>query len=226
MQPAYILHTRPFQETSLILELFTQNNGRLSVLARGARRSKKQSGLFQPFLNLDIAFLGKTDLPTLTTIEFSQAPILLKGKSLVCGFYLNELLMRVLHKHDPHPDIFDFYHETIGALHQTEGDQSRIEITLRKFEKQLLADLGYGVNFQTEAETHEAIQENKGYQWIPSQGFVLNAAATDKISGNHLIAIANDHYHSPDILKTAKKIMRAALQPLIGDKPLKSRDLL
>jgi DNA repair protein RecO (recombination protein O) len=227
MQSAYILHSRPFQETSLILELFTRNNGRLSVLARGAKRSKKQTGLFQLFLNLDIAFVGKTELPTLTTIEFSQAPIMLNGKSLVCGFYLNELLMRVLHKHDPHPEIFDLYNRTISALSNANDDQTHIEIALRKFEKQLLTELGYGVNFQTEAETHETIQENKDYQLTPNKGFIFTPANnSDKICGAHIIAIVNDNFFSPEILKTAKKIMRAALQPLVGDKPLKSREIL
>lgn len=225
MQKSFVLHSRPFRETSLIIELLTRDLGRVSVLARGAKRSKKQRNLLHPFVCLDVDFKGKNELQILTQVESNYPPLFLKGKSLACGFYLNELLMRILHKHDPHPEIFDGYQQAIFAL------RDNVQIALRQFEKQLLHELGYAINFEREAVSHTPIVAEKYYRFLPEDGFVLREEDSTMccpydILGEHLLLLARDDYCSLDVLKTAKIIMRMALRPLIGEKPLKSREIL
>ncbi len=142
LEPAFVLHSRCYRETSVLLTLFTQHEGRVDLVAKGVRQAKsKTSGLLQPFFPLLISFAGKTELMTLTQVEPHGALSMLQGHHLFAGFYLNELLIYFLQKHDPHPILFKHYQEAIKVL----SKHGEIEPILRQFEKNLLAEIGYGI---------------------------------------------------------------------------------
>ncbi|OGT42547.1 MAG: DNA repair protein RecO [Gammaproteobacteria bacterium RIFCSPHIGHO2_12_FULL_40_19] len=225
LTPVYVLHTRPFRNTSLIVELFSKTYGRISVVARSARgpqsRYQGQCQLFTPIL---ASWSGHHELKMLGNIELNGMPLQLNDKPLFCGFYFNELLMRLLHKEDPHPLLFEHYHNSLCRLEK--GDP--IAQTLRSFEKKLLHDLGYGLPLTHEAKTHTVIQCDRYYEFVPNQGFF----ACDSTSNNHtyflgadLIAISEEKFDSDSAALSAKRLMRLALSSLLGNKPLNSREL-
>lgn len=228
LQRAYVLHYRNYRETSLLADLLTQQAGCFCVIARGARRPKSLfKGLLQPFVLLDVAWRGRGELPTLSAAESYSVPIKFNAKQLFSGFYLNELLMRVLHRHSPCESIFTLYNETINLL----GSECNTEIVLRKFEKQLLSALGYGLQLTREALSHNLIQSDANYVFTPEHGFTLittqisSQAQAVVFSGKSLLAIAADEFHDVIVLRDAKRLMRLALQPLLGNKGIKSREL-
>ncbi len=227
LQSAFVLLARPYRETSLLVDFLTESKGRVSAVARGARKSKSNwKAILQPFIALQINYSGQRELATLISVEQIPQDYHLKGRSLLCGFYLNEILQRVLHRHDPCLEIFTAYQMTLQRL-----QMGHEEITLRQFEKTLLNALGYGLQMTHDVENHSAIDRNKNYYFTPHHGcteildnspVVLPYAV---FSGEHLLAIANDQLDNRDVLNAAKRLMRLALQPLLGDKPLKSREL-
>jgi DNA repair protein RecO (recombination protein O) len=224
MQPelAFILHTRPFRETSQIVDLFTRSFGRIRAISRGSRGKKKAIKL-NAYSQILVSWAGKSHLKTITQIEHSSAPISLKGDSLFCGFYLNELLMRLLAENDPHQVIYDNY---VNVLIDLTTNISLSE-SLRTFEFSLLEELGYGLNLTTDAELDEPIDHDDEYYFVPDFGFLSknnNTAinhSSDLFRGCDLIAFKNGDFSlSP---QAAKKLIRLALQPHIGEKPLLSR---
>lgn len=227
LQPAFILHYRPYRETSMIIELFTRDHGRISVIARGIKgpRSKTRA-LVQPFFPLLVSWQGKTELMTLSSLEGHGAPIHLRGNCLLSAFYLNELLIRVLHKHDPHPRLYTIYYETLVDLQS----QPLLQKTLRIFEKKLLEELGYGLQLQYDTPTGNSFIEEHMYNFCPEQGFKLyrdgdNVAQAWLFSGKSLLALASETLNTTDLLRDAKRLMRLAFAPLIGSQPLHSRKL-
>jgi DNA repair protein RecO (recombination protein O) len=228
LQEAYVLHYRPYRETSLLVDLLTQYEGRICVIAKGARRPKSPfKGLLQPFISLEAAWVGRGDLPTLRVAEAYGELIKLSGNLSFSGFYLNELLMRVLHRHDSCERIFFLYKNTLKEL----SEDFNLEILLRKFERQLLDELGYGLQFSRDANTNQLIEEGGEYSFMPNNGFTLVSLAGSLqakqtiFSGDHLLAIADNDYQDKEVLQSAKRLMRLALRPLLGDRPLKSREL-
>jgi len=225
LQPAYILHSRPYRNTSRILEAYTQDQGRVGLIAKGIRRGKRQgNGLIQPFSPILISWVGRSELMTATNIEANGLAHTLKGNALLCGFYLNELLIRLLHHHDPHPALFHYYHETLTALAQDKHHEK----TLRHFEKALLKELGYGFHLNQDTHSNAPIQENNYYLFDPQSGLRhikedLNQDNT--FLGKHLLSIAQDDFNDKDVLGSAKRLFRIALMPLLGNKPLKTREL-
>lgn len=234
LQPAFILHYRPYRESSFILDLFTQEYGRIALVARGIRtaRSKTRS-LFQPFVPLLTTWQGKSELMTLCSIEANGMPIYLRGKSLLSAFYLNELLVRVLHKHDPHPKIYSLYHETLRLLQISTSDQHEFLKTLRLFEKKLLQELGYGLQLQYDIPAGNCFMAEKYYLFCPEQGFKeifldMNTNIKKKegiFLGKSLQALATEELNTIESLQDAKRLMRLALAPLLGSQPLQSRKL-
>ncbi len=225
LHKAFVLLARPYRETSLLIDFITKDEGRISVIARGARRKKSNwKAILQPFISLTIGYGGKSDLATLYSVEQNQQTSRLSGCALMCGFYVNELLQRVLHRHDPCPEIFDAYADTLQKLTSDNN-----EIILRKFEKNLLHDLGYGLQIKHEVITHVPIELKKYYYFTPHHGCTeFSQVYENQVSvflGEHLLAIDQDDFGHPDVLKSAKRLMRLAFQPLLGDKPLKSREL-
>jgi len=223
--PCYILHQRPYRETSLILEVFSRDHGRLGLVARGARRnSGRQRSLFQLLRRLDIAWLLRGELGTLTQIESSAAPVVLPGEAVIAAFYLNELLMRLLHRHEPHPVLFDAYEQALGGL-QRRGER---EATLRIFEKRLLETLGYGLVLDHEVTTGGVLEEKAEYFYLVERGPCSEPGAGreyTKVSGGTLSALQREDLADPAQLAEAKRLLRMILAGHLGTRPLASRDL-
>ena len=225
LQPAYILHTRPYRDTSMLVDFLTPQFGRFTAVVRGVRsRKTPKRNLLNPFTCLLISFQGKTDLKLLTHFEAGALHFNLAEKYLFSGFYLNELLMRLLPASDSHKDIFYLYQQSLQNLH----DRREIESVLRNFELCLLADLGYAIDFQTDAKNGSAITMDRFYCLDVQQGFFLADASIPvsyQISGQHIIAIAEQNYQELAVRQAAKRITRLLLKPLLGVKPLASREL-
>lgn len=226
----FVLHRYAYRETSFIIDVFTQHHGRVSVIAKGVRNPKSPlKGLLQPFMPLHINAKGKSQLKILSLCELYNSPIQLAGANLISGLYLNELLMRLLHKEEISQHLFLIYHTTLLAL---EGKR-HVEKSLRIFEKNLLETLGYALPLLHEALTHREVQPDYYYKFIPEHGLEfcvlpvggLLTANAPIFLGEDLINIRNDKLDSPETLLAAKKLMRLAFAPLLGNKPLKSREL-
>lgn len=229
-QPAFILHARPYRETSLLLELFTRDFGRFGAIAKGVRRPKsKVRGLLQPFIPLLVSCSGRGELLTLKSFESNGAVPWLRGQPLVSAFYVNEITMRLLHRFDSHPDLFFHYQETLENLEKNTAEQE----TLRLFEKNLLKSLGYELQFDKEAETGESVYPDHDYLFDPEKGPILVKIQTGMVNaskhlfkGKSLLALAQGKFEGVTALLDAKKIMRLALSIHLGSKPLESRRLL
>lgn len=225
LTPVYVLHTRPFRDTSLLVELFSEIYGRISVVARSARGSKSRyQGQLQLFTPLLASWSGRHELKMLGNIELNGMPLQLNDKPLFCGFYFNELLMRLLHKEDPHQQLFGFYHHSLCRLEK--GDL--ISVVLRSFEKKLLGDLGYGLPLMHEAKTQVPIQADSFYYFQQGHGFFRSEENSQEhqfiFSGADLIAIAEEKFDRDSVAIAAKKLMRLSLSQLLGNKPLNSRE--
>jgi DNA repair protein RecO (recombination protein O) len=221
LKPAFILHSRPLNETSMLLEVFTEPNGRINLLAKGAR--SRFRGLLRPFAPLLVSWSGKTELMSLSAAELSGVPFNITGNALFSGIYLNELLVRLLPRFDAYPEIFRAYQQTLVAL-QNHPQQ---EYHLRLFEKTLLAELGYGFALDKETINGRAIQSERFYEFIPGRGLSQCKAydgADGIFSGKCLLALHEGALHEADDLRAAKRLNRIAITALLGEKRLKSRD--
>ena len=228
LQPAYVLFSRPFQNTSLILDFFTIDYGRIRAIARGARRqSSKYRSLLQPFHPLLIGCSGRGEVKTLGHVESSVAAITLKGGRLFSAIYLNEIICRLLHNYVEHKSLYKKYQETLIAL-QGPGN---LEVTLRTFELTLLSELGYAINFNEVHLTNKPILKGELYKFSPYIGFELASHrdseenAQNIFEGEVLIAIRELKMEEDKVSKSAKRLLRIALSSLLGDKPLNSRNL-
>ncbi|WP_286807468.1 MULTISPECIES: DNA repair protein RecO [unclassified Marinimicrobium] len=230
-QPAYVLHTRPYRDTSLLLDLLTPDFGRIGAVAKGVRRGKSQRRpLLNPFIPILVSLGGRSSLKTLTAVEADGIGHRLAGLSLYSGFYVNELIVRLLGEQDPNPDLFDDYRWTMNALSTNPADASP-EPVLRQFEWRLLDGLGYGISFTEEADTGEPVRADALYRFDPEAGFIPTYSSRDPqetpklFVGSDLLACAQADFSEPQTLMTAKRLSRLMLHPLLGSKPLKSRDL-
>jgi DNA repair protein RecO (recombination protein O) len=222
-QPACVLHSAPYRETSVRLEFLTRDHGRIGAIARGAKRpGSALRGLLQPFQPLLVGWSGRGDLVTLHGAEPAGPAWLLSGKALYCGLYMNELLIRLLHRDDPHESVYDSYVMTLATLAPDDA-----EATLRIFEKRLLDDLGYGLVLDHEAGGRAAIEPGRQYCYDIEQGPLPGPAPCRRgiaVRGASLLALAREQLGSDD-LKDIKRLMRAALATHLGDRPLMSRAL-
>jgi DNA repair protein RecO (recombination protein O) len=228
LSPAYVLHRRSYRETSYLVELFTPEHGRLTVVARGVSKPRSSTqGLLQPFTPLLVSFAGKGELMSLTQVEANGVMKQLHGECLFAGFYLNELLMCLLQKWDAHATLYTTYEKTLTALQSDKLEEK----TLRLFEKKLLEELGYGLLPKSELSLHNTFSPERHYRFIPEHGFVLcdeavEFANTGNIfSGKSLIAIAKEDGDNEDWLFDAKRLIRFVLAPLLGERPIYSRRL-
>jgi DNA repair protein RecO (recombination protein O) len=226
LEPAFVLHTRPYRNTSLIVELLTERHGRQTVVARSARGSRSRyQGKLQLFVPLLVSFRGQGELKSLTSAELSGVPLDLLGRSMMCGFYLNELLVRLMQKGDEHRQIYLIYVKTLYRL----VDSCEIENDLRIFEKALLSELGYGLNLTVEANTREPICAQQNYRYVAEQGFILLHKKTeswDVYSGASIRALEQETWSEVSQKKDAKRLMRQVLSCYLGNRPLKSRECL
>lgn len=225
LNPCYILHQRPYRETSLILDIFSRDYGKLSLVARGARKGRNnQRSVMQVNQKLNMAWLIRGDMGTLTGIEALGKNYNLTGREQLASFYINELLMRLLHKHEPCPELFDAYENAIMRLSGCKNEQS----ILRLFEKRLLETLGYGLVLDHDVNSGKPIEENTQYYYRPDSGPTAIPAPDHeyiKISGKTLSALAGGSIHEPKELQEAKQLTRHILKEHLGARPLASRDL-
>lgn len=232
-QRAYVLVNRPYSETSWISEIFTRDYGRLALMAKGARRIKsKLKGALLPFQPILVSWTGKGEVPTLTSVEIDQTDYKLidhelMGDALVCGFYCNELIVNLLHRHDPHALLFDRYHTTIMALSEA-GSEEVLPLVLRKFEQVVMKETGYQINFDFESDGKTKIEDHCFYRYQPSQGFVRLASAQPMSCSGRVIKSLNTHSRidlSIEEVSQGKQLMRDILRQTLGRKPIVSREL-
>lgn len=225
LNPAFILHTRPYRDSSLLLDILTQDHGRISGLIRGVKRPHSPlRGLVQPFIPLLISWSGKTELMHINGVEPNGISPPFPGNRLISGFYLNELLIRLLHRYDPHPTIYSLYAATIASLCQS---SSHYHPTLRSFEFRLLRILGFAPPLNKTYDTSTPVQPNAFYQFKPNQGMTTHFLHQDKtvFSGKNLLAIHTYAFHESEVQQDAKRLIRLLLHTIL-DKPLKSYEYL
>ncbi len=226
-QPVFVLHTYPFKETSLVVELFTREFGRISAVAKGARRPRSaMRGMLQSFQPLLGAWSGKLELKTLHSLEWYAGLLMLQGEALMCGFYLNELLLRLLPREDSHEALFDEYAQTLISLSHAPSDSANI---LRRFELRLLQSLGYAVPL-THNIKNEMVLSEAQYYYVPEMGPVSVRHDYQEngvqLLGKTLLDMANDDYSDVQTQQQSKQLMRLLVAHYLGDKPLHTRQLL
>lgn len=231
-QAVYVLHTYPFKETSLVVELFTHGFGRVATTAKGARRPRSaMRGMLQSFQPLIATWSGKLELKTLHSLDWAGGLLLLKGEALMCGFYLNELLLRLLPREDSHSTLFEYYSITLKTLAISQD----LATTLRRFELKLLQELGYAIPLQNDASDAPILAE-ASYRYEAESGAMRVSLQTSvqiktafngvQLSGKTLIDMANDDYSNVQTQQQSKQLMRYLLAHYLGDKPLHTRQLL
>lgn len=223
-QPAWLLHSRPYLETSALAWLLTLEDGRLNAVVRGVRTKKSRyRALLQPFTPLLVRVEGHQELKKLAGLEATSAPHWLVGEALICGLYANELLSRLLLAGQACPALFRDYSLLLQLLNNPE----QREPALRRFELSLLEHLGYPLIF-TDTQGNLLAQEGL-YRWLPEQGFLAIQGVvepnTSIFSGANLLAIADDDWRDKLTRQIAKHLTRQLLKPLLGSKPLQSRQL-
>ena len=224
-QPAYVLHSYPFRETSLVVEVFSRNFGRLALVARGARRPKSAvRGLMLAFQPLQLSWFGKSELRTLHRAEWQGGQPLLQGMGLICGFYLNELMLKLLPRDDPHEQLFCHYQDTLQELARCSDYGS----VLRRFETRLLKELGYALSFEHDVESGEAVQPDWLYHYVIERGPVRHEGQRNglQLTGKTLLDMAADDYRDPVTQQQSKTLMRAIINHYLGDQTLHTRQLL
>ena len=228
LNSCYVLHARVYRESSLLLDIFSRQYGRLSLIAKGARKQRNNKrALLQPGRRVNLAWSLRRELGTLIQVEaVSEQPV--PVVVALNMFYMNELLVRLLHRNEPHPELFDSYCEALDNLAGTQDEQP----VLRLFEKRLLQSLGYGLSLETDVDGNP-VQPDTQYQYLLERGPTLRAGARSagiEISGRTLLALAGDNLQRPaahrgETLGEARQLMRGALGRLLGGSPLRSRAL-
>jgi DNA repair protein RecO (recombination protein O) len=225
-EPVFILHSYPFRETSLLLEVFSRNHGRLPLVARGARRPRSQlRGLLMNFQPLRLAWFGKGEVRTLHAAEWQGGQPQLQGTALLCGFYLNELLLNLMARDDAHESLFDYYQQTLQQLAH-EPDHAA---TLRCFEKHLLQELGYAVQLDREADSGKSIVPAAEYRYVIEHGVLPESADAPEgltVRGKTLQDMAADDYRDPVSARQGKQLMRMLLNHYLAGKVLHTRELI
>ncbi len=224
-QPGYVLHHRPFRDSSQILDILTRDHGKVAVVARGSRGSKSRlAGVLRPFLPLRVSWVARSDLGTLTGAEAAGAPSGLRGEALLSAYYVNELMLHFLHRHDPQPEIYQLYEQCIKAL------CARMDVAacLRGFELEFLGLLGYAVNLDREAGTHRDIDPDRNYDYRVEDGPVPVERPDGPLvfSGATLLAIAAGQFDDKDVLRAANRLLRDVIGHHLGGKELQSRKVL
>ena len=224
-QPGYILHRRPFQDSSQILDIVTRDHGKIALVARGSRGSRSRlAGVLRPFLPLRVSWVAKSDLGTLTGAEPAGPPAGVRGDAIMSAYYVNELLLHFLHRDDPQAEIFELYATVIATLVGTED----IAAQLRSFELKFLSLLGYAVNLDHVAGSQDALAPQQNYEYRMEQGPV--AVERDEgalgFTGAVLTGIAEQQFDQSDVLRAANRLLREVIAFHLDGKELQSRKVL
>jgi DNA repair protein RecO (recombination protein O) len=224
-QPGFVLHSYPYKETSLIVDMFTRDHGRIGVVAKGAKRPlSKLRGVLQTFQPLSISFSGKSELRTLIDADWVGGMLPIEKTALLCGFYLNELLVKLLARDDPHPALFDHYVATLNELAHNEPAQ----IVLRKFERALLKETGVAADLGRDTRSRAAVEPGGQYVVDPERGAraALAADTWPVVSGKTLLDMEREDYADLQTQAQSKQLMRFLLAYHLGGTPLNTRQIL
>ena len=228
-QPSFVLHTYPWRETSLIAEILSRDHGRVALVAKGARRPQSPlRGVLMAFQPLLVDWSGGGEVKTLVRAEWQGGQPLLTGRALLCGYYLNELLVRLTAREDAHPALFAAYAEALRELASGEA----FAPLLRRFELALLHELGYGAGLDTEADSGDPVRPAQDYLYIiergpvPVAGDLPPAGEASLISGRSLLAMARGDFSAAETLAQSKNLLRAVINHYLGGQPLQSRRVL
>lgn len=225
LEPAFVLHQRPYRESSLLLEVLGRHSGRVGLIAKGARRPKSTfRSVLGPFRELLLSWRGRGELGVLVGAEPEGPARVIPAESLVAGLYANELLVKLLHRHDPHPDLYIQYRDALAAM----ADPARpLEHTLRIFEKRLLDSIGYGLMLDHAADSGNAVREDHSYYYVADVGPLESAGnhTGTPISGATLLAIASERLGGRETLREAKRLMRNVINSHLDGKPVLSRSI-
>lgn len=222
LQSAFVLHTRAYRESSLLVDAFSCDYGKIALVAKGARRNRSRlAAILQPFTPLSLSWSGRSDLQTLTGAEAIPPGIQLHGKNVYCGLYINELLNHLLHRHDPHQNLFSHYTAALLAL----STQNEVEKTLRYFELALLEEVGFGLQIEHDAQLGEPIRADRRYEYRIGFGPVESSDPAHGIQGSTLIHLARRSLDGPVDLAQSKRLMRVVIDHHLSGKILQSRAL-
>ena len=223
LETCYVLHRRAYRETSVLVEAFSRMHGRVGLVGRGVRQKRSRwAGMLEPFQPLWLSWRGRGELGTLTAVEAQTRVEILRARRIYAAFYINELMLRLLARNDPHPTLFDGYDLSIRGL----ASQGSEDATLRVFEKRLLASIGYGVITDFDVESGEAIRADKEYAYIPELGpSAISGEGCCRISGKALLALAEENFDDETALRESKQLMRILLAQHLGTRPLETRVL-
>lgn len=223
--PAYLLHYRPFRDTSLLLDVFSRDYGKVALVARGARSAKSRlRGVLRPFLPLSLSWVLKSDLGTLTGAELDGLPLSLGSDSLLSGYYVNELVLNFVTRHDAQPELFAVYGDAIRNLAATSAPAP----VLRNFELELLRLTGYELSFDADATTGADFDATLDYEYRIEQGAVPVTRGTGPMvfTGAELIGIREQRFDDAGVLRAASRLLRRAIHHHLGGRELKSRKVL
>jgi len=230
LEPGYLLHSYPYKETSLIVEAFTRRFGRVSLLARGARRPRSaMRGVLLAFHPLRLTWSASAELGTLMAAEWGGGQKSLAGTALMCGFYLNELLLRLLPREDAHEGLFDAYVEALARLSAAAAlAPSEQAAILRCFERRMLAELGYAPVLDRDAASGAAIEPGKRYAYEAERGPVETRrdGGESVVSGRTLLDMAADDYGDARTREEARRLMRVLIAERLGGQALHTRAVL
>ncbi len=215
-QPAFVLHARAYRETSLLLEVFTRDHGRIGLVARGVRRERSRwpRGLLQPFQPLHLGWMARGDLGNLHAAEAASAPLILQGDSLLAAMYVNELVLRLSERADAHPRVFMLYANCLARLRQA----SDMAWSLRCFERDLLAELGYGLALDRAADGQPLVAE-ADYLYDPEAGALpwRNGSVLPQVTGAALLALGGEAAPDAPLLAQLRRLMRGVIRHWVGD---------
>lgn len=225
LEPGFVLHHRPFRNTSLIVDCLTESHGRVGLICQGARRAGTGNrALLQPFARLRLSWVRRGELGRLTQVESGASTAPLTGDGLLAGFYMNELLIRLLARGDHNPAIFERYRDSIERL----ALDGRVARTVRLFELSLLESLGYAVGLEHDAQTGAELSADKAYVFEHEAG--LTAAGpghgNGAYPGAHLISLREGRLEDRESLRTARRLLETILASHLGGRPLKSREVM
>ena len=229
LEPGFVLHAYPYKETSLIVEAFTRRHGRVGLLARGARRPRSaMRGVLLAFHPLRLTWTASAELGTLMSVEWGGGQKALAGVGLMCGFYINELLLRLLPREDAHEALFDAYAEALTRLSSGEPQAAAQSAVLRGFERRMLTELGYAPVLDRDAANGAAIEPDKRYAYEAERGPVETRRSDGDavISGRTLLDMAADDYDDARTREEARRLMRALIADRLGGQALHTRAVL